>query len=139
MPPNRLLSEFWLASRFIAAGLVNTAIGLFVILGLDLGLHVPPAIANGLGYMIGICVAWFMHRRFVFRAEESGWATKGKYLAAVTIAFSLNQLVLAAVGHVSGATLSARSLAQFFGVATYTVVQFVLMRTWVFRVKAGGS
>ena len=88
------------------------------------------------GYVIGICVAWFMHRRFVFRTEESGWAVKAKYLAAVATAFSLNQLVLAAVGHVSGATLSARGLAQLLGVATYTVAQFVLMRGWVFRAPA---
>ncbi len=107
-----------------------------VIVGLDLGLHVPPAAANALGYAIGICVAWVMHRGFVFRAHETGWAVKGRYLATVAFAFSLNQLVLAVIGHLAGNAPSARTVAQLFGIATYTLVQFVLMRAWVFRSAA---
>lgn len=127
------MNELWLASRFIAAGLVNTAVGIGVILALDVGLGLRPAIANAVGYAIGVCIAWVMHRRFVFRATESGWRVKAKYLATVTLAFALNQLVLAGVGHATGGAPQARIAAQVLAVVTYSAVQFILMRTWVFR------
>jgi putative flippase GtrA len=122
-----------LASRFIAAGLVNTAVGAGVILGLDVGLGLRPAIANAIGYAIGICIAWVMHRGFVFRATETGWKVKAKYLTTVMLAFCLNQLVLAGVGLLAGGTPEARVIAQMLAIVTYSAVQFVLMRLWVFE------
>jgi putative flippase GtrA len=130
------MSELWLASRFIAAGLVNTTVGIGVILALDVGLGLRPAIANAVGYAIGICIAWVMHRRFVFRTTETGWKVKARYLATVTLAFALNQVVLAGVGHVTGGAPEARIVAQVLAVVTYSAVQFILMRTWVFRTGA---
>ena len=133
MPARKPLGELLLASRFIAAGLVNTAVGAGVILGLDVGLGLRPAIANAMGYAVGICIAWIMHRGFVFRATDTGWKVKTRYLTAVMLAFVLNQLVLAGVGHFAGRAPEARIVAQMLAVVTYSAVQFVLMRLWVFQ------
>lgn len=132
MPVRRPITELLLVSRFVVAGLVNTAVGLAIILALDVGLAVPPAVANALGYAVGIGIAWLMHRGFVFRASYSGWRVKSKYLATVALAFGLNQLVLIGARHVAGATPEGRTVAQMLAVVTYSAVQFIVLRVWVF-------
>ena len=127
------ISELLLAARFVAAGLLNTAVGVGVILALDVGVGFAPATANAVGYALGVCIAWVMHRRFVFQATETGWSVKAKYLASVALAFAFNQLVLAAVGRATGGAPEARIAAQVLAVFAYSAVQFILMRTWVFR------
>lgn len=119
--------------RFALAGLVNTAVGLSVTLALDIGLHVSPALSNAAGYAVGIMVSWLLQRRFVFRSEQSGWATKARWITVIAISFGVNQGVLYLAHQVLGEAPLARTAAQIVAMGTYTVVQFILMRLWVFR------
>ena len=122
--------------RFVIAGLLNTAVGLSVTLALDIGLHVSPALANAAGYAVGICVSWLLQRRFVFRSDQSGWAAKARYITTIAISFGLNQAVLHGAGLVLGNEPLMRTVAQVVAMGTYTVVQFFLLRLWVFRAAA---
>ena len=121
-----------LISRFAAAGVVNTAIGATVILALDVGLGVNSALANLAGYAVGIGVSWLLQRRFVFRSSDTSWATRARYVAVVAIAFAVNQAVLWALHRAFGLEPAARIAAQLCAIGSYTVVQFILFRTWVF-------
>ena len=125
-----------LLARFGLAGLVNTAIGLSVIAALDLGLHVDPHIANAVGYAGGLATGYVLNRMFVFRSRGDVGVTGLKYLAAVAVAFTVNQGVLAVVGPLFGAAPLGRLAAQVTAMASYTLLTFLLCRLWVFRAPA---
>ncbi|MDB5426166.1 MAG: hypothetical protein JWR47_298 [Phenylobacterium sp.] len=125
------------AARFGLAGVVSTAVGFAVIAVLDAGLHVAPALANAAGYLVGVPVGFMLNRGYVFRHGGAPGAAGLRYLAAVAIAFGLNQVVLRLAGQVLGPALGpgapAHLAAQLAGMATYTLTTFLLARYWVFR------
>jgi putative flippase GtrA len=133
LPGLERLPGWGLISRFAAAGVVNTALGLAVIVGLDVGLGVRPALANAAGYATGIAASWLLQRRFVFRTDQAGWATKARFLATMAAAFGLNQAVLWLLARGLGDEPERRLVAQLIAVATYSTVQFLLLNGWVFR------
>lgn len=128
------MSGLGLLSRFGLAGAVNTAVGLAVILFLDIGLGIDPRAANAAGYAVGIACSFALNRSFVFRHGGALGIAAARYAAVVAFAFALNQGVLAAAGHVLDQSPSARVLAQLAAMAAYTGAVFVLSRFWVFRV-----
>ena len=118
----RLRGLIGLLARFGLAGLANTAVGFAVIAGLDLGLHVQPQLANAAGYVVGIGMGFALNRKFVFG-----------------FAFVANQGVLAAAHGVLGDSQIEHLAAQFAGMATYTVLTFVLSRYFVFNRASSAS
>ena len=133
----RLNGEHGLAvgARFALAGALYTLVGLTIILALDVGLGVPSPLANAAGYAGGFVIAWILQRRFVFRSDQTDWATKGRYAATLALAFALNQAVLWAASHLLGSSSLDRAIGQVAAVVTYTGVQFVIMRAWVFKTR----
>ena len=121
-----------LLARFSLVGLVNSAIGFAIIAILDLGFHVRPALANALGYLVGVSISFFLTRNFVFRDQARMAGQAWRYGLAMTAAFLLNQLMLLVAGRVLGAGAAAHLGAQLAGLATYTVTNFLLCRYWVF-------
>jgi putative flippase GtrA len=119
-----------LLMRFGLAGAVNTGVGFAIIEALDIGFHVPSAIANACGYAIGFGIGFLLNRGFVFRS--SGPGVLPRYLVAVAAAFALNQAVLAGLRLAAGDAPLARTLAQLAGMAVYTATTFVSCRYWVF-------
>lgn len=124
-----------LLARFSLVGLVNSAVGFAVIATLDLGFHLQPALANALGYLTGITISFFLTRSFVFRQRAAIAGQAWRYGLAMAVAFLLNQLVLMAAGHALGASALAHLMAQLMGLATYTIVNFLVCRQWVFLEK----
>jgi putative flippase GtrA len=127
------LQHVWTLTRFGLAGLANTALGLSIIAGLDIGLNVEPHLANAAGYAAGIALGFVLNRGFVFKDDGHIGRTGARYLAAVAVAFVANQTVLFAVGHVYGEAPLARLAAQLTAMATYTLLLFALCKAWVFR------
>lgn len=121
-----------LLARFSLVGMVNSVIGIALIAFLDLGLHLPPALANALGYAVGSGISFLMTRNFVFRSRDRIAGLAWKYALALAAAFLLNQLVLFIAGRVLLAGAAAHLTAQLMGVATYTLANFLLCRYWVF-------
>lgn len=128
-----------LAARFGLAGMINTAIGMSITLVLDVALGVAPALANAAGYAVGILVSWILQRRFVFRSRDAGWAAKTRYVTTIALAFAVNQAVLWAMPLLVGDSRPARVASQVVAMASYTVVQFILFRLWVFRATPGAT
>ena len=123
-------------ARFGLVGLANSVLGFGVIAGLDVGLHVQPALANAGGYGVGVLFGFLLNRSFVFRSQGGYRSTGAKYFAMVLLAFALNQAVLFVAGKVLGSGSWQHLLAQLCGMGTYTVVTFVLCKVWVFKAPA---
>ena len=108
--------------KFLASGLVNTAIGGGAILALQ-GLGLGPHLANAGGYLL--------NRLFVFGRPRQAGGRAAAYGAAVALAFLANQLALSLLASLfaSGWGLA---FAQMAALATYTATLFLLCRFWVF-------
>ncbi len=119
--------------RFMLVGAVNTAVGLAVILGLQLGLGVKAQLANASGYAVGLVVSFTLNRRLVFSPGGTVRRTAGRYGLVALAGFTLNQLVLAGADRLFGRQPLAAGAAQCLAVASYTAVLFVLCHGWVFR------
>ena len=119
--------------RFGLAGVANTLVGLGIIAALDIGLHVRPAIANAVGYAVGIALSFILSRQFVFRSRRPARMAAPRFLISAAIAFVLNQAALAIAGHLLGGDPALRLAAQICGMCVYTLTLFVLGRFWIFR------
>jgi putative flippase GtrA len=122
-----------IAARFGLVGVANTVLGLCIIAGLDLGLHLNAQVANALGYAAGMALSYVLNRSFVFQNTATARSTLPKFIAAMAIAFAVNQAVLFLAGKLLGSAPQMRLAAQALAIGTYTVVNFGLCRFWVFR------
>jgi putative flippase GtrA len=128
--------EAGILARFGLAGLANTAFGLAVILGLELGAGLERHLANAAGYVAGALLGFLLNRRFVFQGPVAEPGLKVRYLAALILAFALNQGVLTLGASALPTSDLGRTAAQLAALCSYTAAQFLLMRLWVFRHRA---
>ncbi|MDN5932590.1 MAG: GtrA family protein [Pseudonocardia sp.] len=119
-------------ARFVAVGLVAALVdfgGYFLLLAL--GLWVP--VAKGISFILGTTTAYLLNRRFTFTASAGGKGRFAGFLLLYGTTFALNvgvnSLALAVLPAMPLRTSAAWVLAQ--GAAT--VVNFVMLRTVVFR------
>ena len=131
-----LKQEAGLLARFGGAGVLNTALGLAVILALDLGVGVDRRLANAAGYAAGAALGLVLQKKFVFRQPAHAPGANLRYFAAMLLAFGLNQVALTLAGIGLPDDRLGRAAAQLVGMTTYTASQFVLFRLWVFRPAA---
>lgn len=128
-----MVERLWLIARYGLAGLVNTGVGMAVILLLDPVLGVAPALANAVGYAVGMATGFVLNRYFVFRRGGALAALGARYAVAVAASFLLNQSVLWAAGRALGAGSVHHLIAQLAAIGTYSVALFALCQLWVFR------
>lgn len=115
--------------RFAAVGLVNTAIGLAAIYAVMFFFQTGPAIANAVGYVIGLAVSFILNRTWTFGSNRLVVQVLPKYLLVAAIAYLLNLgAVLAAISYFSVNPY----LAQLLGIGIYTVCMFFGCRWFVF-------
>jgi putative flippase GtrA len=136
LPGEALRREAGVVARFGLVGLVNSVLGLAVILGLELGLGVERHLANAAGYAAGMAVGFVLNRRFVFTGPSAVEGQKTRYLIAIATAFAVNQGVLTAGAALLPHGDLGRTVAQVCAIASYTATQFLLMRLWVFRTRS---
>jgi len=136
---DRLKGLVGLLARFGLAGLVNTAVGLAIIVALDPGLGVAPALANAVGYIVGGVVGFILNRRYVFRSERTIGASGPRYALAAAAAFALNQGTLRLAGLMLGAGALQHVAAQLCGMAMFSTTLFLLCRAWVFKPPAASA
>lgn len=118
--------------RYGLAGIANTALGFGLIMFCDSVLGLRAAAANAAGYAAGWMLGYILNRAFVFKGSShrgTGW----RYALAVGAAFLANQIVLHVTMMLGPALPGGHVLGQAAGVATYTVVLFILCTLWVFR------
>jgi putative flippase GtrA len=136
LPGLDLKREAGLLARFGGAGVLTTALGGAVILGLDVGLGLDRRLANAAGYLAGATLGLLLQKRFVFRQPAHAPGASGRYVAVMLLAFALNQAVLSLAGLVLPPDRLGHAAAQLAAMASYTGAQFALFRLWVFRPAA---
>ncbi|MBW0104365.1 GtrA family protein [Pseudonocardia sp. KRD-291] len=119
--------------RFVAVGVVAALVdfGIYHLL-LHLGLVVP--VSKGISFILGTTTAYLLNRRFTF--TDAGTGGRGRFagfvaLYAVTFAVNIgvNSAALALLPTIAFQTTIAWVIAQ----GTATVINFVMLRTVVFR------
>jgi putative flippase GtrA len=134
-----LKREAGLLARFGGAGVVTTLVGGGVIFALDLGLGLDSRLANTAGYAVGAMLSLLLQKKFVFRQPASARGANLRFVAAMLMAYGLNQAVLALAGLALPQDRLGHAAAQLLAMATYTATQFALFRLWVFRPAASAS
>jgi putative flippase GtrA len=109
--------------RYGLVGVVNTAVGLAVILlGMNVvGLHY--ALANALGYGLGLIVSYLLNRRFTFRSSRrivSGEPLLFLFVFGISYAVQMGLLILCVE-----LLRMNRSLAQILAMGVYTACGYL--------------
>jgi putative flippase GtrA len=116
--------------RFGAVGLVNTAIGLLSIYSFIFFFNTNPALANAIGYAIGLVVSFALNRLWTFSNTQSILKVLPRYLAVAGISYALNLCIVLIGMRYFGA---GPYLIQLFGIAIYTPTMFIGCRLYVFN------
>jgi putative flippase GtrA len=119
-------------SRFVAIGALSALVDFGVyhgLLALDVWVHGAKAI----GFILGTTTAYLLNRRFTFAASEGGRARFAGFVLLYGTTFvvnvGMNALMLAVLPDVPLRV----SLAWLIAQGTATVINFVMLRTVVFR------
>ena len=116
--------------RFGTVGLANTAIGLLAIYAVIFFFNTGPAIANAIGYAIGLTVSFALNRFWTFSDNRSIAKVLPLYLLAAAFSYLLNlSVVLLGTFHFGVGPY----LVQFFGIGIYTLTMFLGCRWFVFK------
>ncbi|MCW2717450.1 MAG: hypothetical protein QOG20_6808 [Pseudonocardiales bacterium] len=118
--------------RFVAIGAVSALVDFGIYHGL-LALGFWPSAAKAVSFICGTTTAYLLNRRFTFASASGGNGRVAGFVALYATTFALNvgtnALMLAVLPAMSFRTSLAWVVAQ--GVAT--VINFVMLRTVVFR------
>jgi putative flippase GtrA len=116
--------------RFGTVGLANTAIGLLAIYAVIFFFNTGAAIANAIGYAIGLAVSFTLNRLWTFSDSRSIAKVLPRYLYTAAISYLLNLSVVLIGTKNFGVD---PYLIQLFGIGLYTMVMFMGCRWFVFN------
>jgi putative flippase GtrA len=116
-------------ARFMAVGVLNTAIGLTFIFAAKALLGWGDLAANAFGYAIGLMASFVLNRTWTFRDRGRIGAAMLRFLGAFGLAYMAN---LATVFALRDFAALNSYLAQAAGVIPYTIVFFLISRVFVF-------
>jgi len=116
--------------RYTTVGLVNTAIGLMAIFAIIFFFNTYPALANAIGYAIGLTVSFVLNRFWTFGDTQSIGKVLPSFLLTAAISYLLNLSVVLLGTNYYGV---GHYLIQFFGIGVYTIAMFLGCRWFVFH------
>jgi len=114
--------------RYVITGLVNTGLGLLVILTMHLGFDVNVIASNAVGYGVGLLCSFTLNRSWTFESEKNILGAGLKYIVLIGIAFSLCLLTLTSLQSAGASYLAA----QILGTALYSIIVFLGAKYVVF-------
>ena len=119
----------WQIVRFVAVGLLNTALGAGTIfLLMWVGVSAVPA--NLCGYALGLCSSFLLNRSWTFKSRRPASQALGPFIAVFAVAYLANLAVLVAGIDMFGWNPYA---VQAVAIGLYTLVSFVGFRRFAFR------
>jgi putative flippase GtrA len=116
--------------RFLTVGVLNTLLGLLVIYAAKYFADMGDALANLVGYVVGIVFSYALNSRWTFRYSGPELPVALKYVLVVLTAYCANLITVLALIHVLGVN---SYFAQATGIPAYTVVAYLLSRYFAFR------
>lgn len=127
-------------ARFVAVGVTNTAVGYAVFVASHVLLFASLAagymLALVVSYAVGICVAFVLYRRFVFRDDGPWWRSLPRFIGVYVVSIALNAVLLPIL--VAGAGWNP-IVAQAVCIVTTTLLSYAGHRWFSFRGGAHGD
>lgn len=118
--------------RYAGGGALNTAVG-FAVIFLLMWLGASPFVANTGGYLVGLCLGFFVTKKFVFRSEGRIRVEAVRYLGTFLVCFAANLWVLKLLLEYTRCNVN---LAQLVAAIFYTALMYLLSRHVVFKAGA---
>jgi len=119
--------------KYLAVGLLNTLVGYGVFYTLVRFLQVIPEVANAIGYILALAVAFVLNKIYVFRGDVVVSKAIPKFLLAFTLAFAINQFILIFFYRFLD---FAAEISQVPAMLTYTLAFYALNKHFVFSESA---
>ncbi|HXE97671.1 MAG TPA: GtrA family protein [Dongiaceae bacterium] len=115
--------------KFLAVGVVNTAIGYIVIFSCMYGLGWGPFLSNVAGYAVGLSVSYLLNRVFTFKSSRAKTPEAAAFLGIFCLAYGANLGILKLLidnGQSAGSS-------QIIAGVIYTAVSYLANKFLVFR------
>ncbi|GAB3914301.1 GtrA family protein [Kibdelosporangium lantanae] len=93
-------------------------------------------VAKGMSFILGTTTAYLLNRRWTFNNATGGRASAAKFVALYTVTFFVNVGVNALMLRLLGDFPGHLSVAWVIAQAVATAINFVMLRTVVFRASA---
>lgn len=120
--------DFYMFSKYILVGIINTAItALLILLLMYLGLGVYTS--NAFGYIAGIIVSFILNTLFTFSTKLT-WKRFIKFIINCGICYVVNLVVIYLVLFINNEWIY---FAQLCGMGAYTISGFILNKLWVMK------
>ena len=124
--------------RFVIVGGINTVLGfsLFALFEITLGRYLGEfgyLVSLVMSYAVAICVAFVLHRRFVFRVQGKLWLDFGRFVLSNMVGLGLNALILPLMVIATGLPPIA---AQAITTGFVTIASYLMHKHFSFRRKA---
>jgi len=113
---------------FAGVGVVNTVVGVAVIVGAHRLLGWGPLASNAAGYAVGFVLSYVLHRRVTFRSSAPTARSLPRYALVLAAGYAANVAVLLALLAL-GAPFA---LAQLAALITFSALVFAGSRAFAF-------
>jgi putative flippase GtrA len=123
------------AAKFIAVGCANTCVGLSTIYLCKWLLGLGDATSNLIGYVVGLCLSFFLNRAWTFRHAGNVLAAGMRFFAVFAVAYLTNLCVV--LGLIRAGTQPY--LAHAIGMFPYSALFFLGSRYFAFPTPARAS
>lgn len=135
------MNQLWLllgalpqAAQFVAVGGAAAATHLLVVGLLVYLTHMPPLLANAVGFLVAFWVSYNGHRLLTFgRAQVRGLAVVWRYFLVASLSFAVNEVLYAAALRWLPWNYLVSLLLVLLLVSAGT---FVLSKTWAFKARS---
>lgn len=120
--------------RFIVTGAGSAVLDFGLTLLLQYGAGIAEPLAKAAGFILGTTVAYLINRRWTFRAEPS----KARFVAVVVlylVTFGVNVGLYTLLSHAWPLTVIYSALAFVIAQGVATVINFVVQRAVIFKIK----
>lgn len=117
-------------SRFLLAGVANTALGYAIIFGCMYLAGMSPELSNAAGYTVGLLVSYFLNRHFTFRSAQRRSTEFVRFALVFVTAYTAN---LVALIFLVRALAVHAGLSQVIAGVIYIVTAYLLNKHYVFR------
>lgn len=124
-------------TRFVLVGGLSAVVdyGTYQLFHSYLGIWVH--LAKAMSFILGTTTAYLLNRRWTFNNASGGRASVAKFVALYTVTFFVNVGVNALMLQLLGGQLQWQiSVAWVVAQAVATAINFVMLRTVVFRASA---
>ena len=120
--------------RFLATGVLSAIFDFSITIALQYGLDQQLSLAKAVGFVVGTTVAYLINRRWTFNAAPS----RARFIAVVVLylaTFGVQNALYTVFGHIWPEMILYSAMAFVIAQGTATVINFVVQRAVIFKIR----